>query len=115
MIEPVYYKDGRKYKKIGRDEMIEKGAMHSILDGELHAIKSPDTIGDTPSSFSLDRNFFNPIKQKCMGTGDLVKPIDGKNETRECRFCGKVVKLKLAIGGVDDFARYLYMPYHKEK
>ncbi len=63
MKDIVYIKNDKKYRKIGRDEVIEEGAMHAILDGELHRIKFPDTVGDKPSSFSNDRNFYNPIKE----------------------------------------------------
>ena len=63
MKEITYYKNGKKFRKIGRDEVIEEGAMHSIMDGELHSVKFPETIGETPSDFSDDRNFYNPIKE----------------------------------------------------
>ena len=63
MKDIVYYRNNKKYRKIDRNEVIEEGAMHSILDGELHTVKFPETVGETPSDFSADRNFYNPIKE----------------------------------------------------
>lgn len=56
-----YTKDGKEYRKIGRHEIIEEGAMQSWWDQELQSIKSPDTIGDVPANFSGKREFYNPI------------------------------------------------------
>lgn len=57
----IYYRFGKKYRKIGRDEIISEGAMHCWCGGELMPIMNKDTIGDRPSSFSEEREFFNPI------------------------------------------------------
>jgi hypothetical protein len=53
----------KQYKKIKRHEVIKEGAMQSWCHGELQPIKNTDgeTIGDTPSSFSDERDFYNPI------------------------------------------------------
>lgn len=57
----IYTVHGKKYRKIGRKKIIKEGAMHSFEGGELNPIHHPKTVGDTPSSFSTDRNFYNPI------------------------------------------------------
>ena len=59
----VYVKDGKPYRKLNRDEVIQKGAMQSWCHGELQPILNSDgeTIGDIPSSFSDKRDFYNPI------------------------------------------------------
>lgn len=53
----------KQYKKIKKDEIIKEGAMQSWDNGELQPIKNTDgeTIGDIPSSFSDERDFYNPI------------------------------------------------------
>jgi len=61
MKEIIYQRFGKKYRKIGRDEIIESGAMQSWDYGELQPIKGIGTIGDKPSSFSDERDFYNPI------------------------------------------------------
>jgi len=58
--QPDYYKDGKQYKKIINNGIIKKGAMHSWCFGELKPVMSDDSIGDRPSSFSKEREFFNP-------------------------------------------------------
>lgn len=55
---------GKKYKKVKRHEKIEAGAMHSYCGGELVPVMNPNTIGDVPASFSDEREFYNPIKEK---------------------------------------------------
>jgi len=59
----IYNRFGKKFKKIQRNEIIKEGAMQSWDDGELQPIKNSDgkTIGDTPSSFSDEKDFYNPI------------------------------------------------------
>jgi len=61
----IYIRFGKKYRKLMRNEIIKKGAMQSWCYGELQPIKNSDgrTIGDTPSSFSNERNFYNPIQE----------------------------------------------------
>lgn len=61
----TYYKNGKKYRKLRRDEIIKKGAMHSFCGGELRPITNSDgqTIGGTPSKFSDEREFYNPIEE----------------------------------------------------
>jgi hypothetical protein len=63
MKENIYIRFGRKFRKIGRNEKIEEGAMHYFCGGELWPIKSPDTVGDIPASFSDEREFYNPIPE----------------------------------------------------
>jgi hypothetical protein len=62
MDEIIYVRLGKKYRKIARDEKIAKGAMMTLADGELNPIMHEGTIGQLPSSFSEERNFFNPIE-----------------------------------------------------
>lgn len=59
----IYKRFGNNYRKLKRDEVIKKGAMQSWELGELQPVKNSDgkTIGDTPSSFSDERDFYNPI------------------------------------------------------
>jgi len=61
--EPTYYKNGKSYRKLKRNEIIKEGAMQSWCYGELQPIMNinDETIGDTPSSFSDERDFYNPI------------------------------------------------------
>ena len=63
MTENIYYRFGKPYRKLKRNEIIEKGAMHSFCGGELMPITNSDgqTIGSTPSEFSDEREFYNPI------------------------------------------------------
>jgi len=58
---PLYYRFGKPYRKIKRDEVIEIGAMHSWCNGELNPILNEKTIGQTPNCFSDEREFYNPI------------------------------------------------------
>ena len=51
--------DGKKYRKIGRQEIIEEGAMHSWCGNKLSPIRNPETIGDIPANFSDKREFYN--------------------------------------------------------
>lgn len=64
MIEPIYYRFGQKYRKLKRDEVIKKGAMHCWCHGELQPIMNDETIGDIPANFSDERDFFNPIEDE---------------------------------------------------
>ena len=59
----IYTRFGKQYKKVKRDEIIEEGAMQSWENGELQPLGNGDgkTVGDTPSSFSDERDFYNPI------------------------------------------------------
>jgi len=59
----IYTRNGKKYRKLEDNEIIEKGAMHSWCGGELDPITNSDgqTIGRTPAHFSAERTFFNPI------------------------------------------------------
>lgn len=60
-----YKIDGKKYRKIGKDEIIKKGAMHSLSGGGLMPVlNNGETIGDKPSSFGTGRDFYNPIHEK---------------------------------------------------
>lgn len=62
-----YVRNGMRYYKLNRDQIIEEGAMQSWNNGELQPIKNSDgeTIGNTPSSFSKERDFYNPIRCVC--------------------------------------------------
>ncbi|KKM21239.1 hypothetical protein LCGC14_1637460 [marine sediment metagenome] len=57
----IYYRFGKKFRKIRRGEIIKKGAMQSWCGGELQPIKGHDTIGDIPSNFCDERDFYNPV------------------------------------------------------
>lgn len=59
--EIIYYRYGKPYRKLNRNEIIRKGAMQSFCLGELQPIAHPETIGQTPNDFSRERDFFNPI------------------------------------------------------
>lgn len=63
MKENTYYRFGKPYRKLKRHEIIKEGAMHSWCNGELHEIMGTDTIGQTPSQFSDERDFYNPIEE----------------------------------------------------
>lgn len=62
MKELIYTRYGKPYRKIGRNEVILEGYLHSFCGGELHPIITPETIGDAPSSFSDEREFFVPLE-----------------------------------------------------
>ena len=64
MEKDTYYRFGKKYHKLGRHEVIQEGAMQSWCYGELQPITNADgnTIGNTPSEFSAEHDFYNPIK-----------------------------------------------------
>ena len=55
--------NGKRYRKLDRDEEIKEGAMMTFNGSKLMSIKNTDgkTIGHTPSYFSSRRDFFNPI------------------------------------------------------
>lgn len=57
----IYSIDGKKYRKVGRQEIIEEGAMQSWGGSELRPILNPFSIGDVPANFSDGREFYNPI------------------------------------------------------
>ncbi len=60
----VFYKDSI-YKKVEDNEVIKEGAIHMLkTGGKLKPIMGFDTVGDTPSSFSDDRIFFNLVKKE---------------------------------------------------
>lgn len=60
----TYVRFGKKYRKLGRDEVIEEGAMQSMCNGELFPILNAEgsTVGNIPASFSDERDFYNPIE-----------------------------------------------------
>jgi len=62
-METIYYRFGKKYRKLGRGEIIKEGAFQSWELGELQPIMNTDgkTIGGKPSDFSDERDFYNPI------------------------------------------------------
>ncbi len=55
--------DMSKYVKLERHEVIKEGALHSFHNSKPKLIMNSDekTIGYTPSDFSKDRVFYNPI------------------------------------------------------
>lgn len=59
----IYVQDGVYYEKVGQNEKIKPGAMHTWLSGKLMPITNSDgkTVGSTPSEFNIDRSFYNPI------------------------------------------------------
>jgi hypothetical protein len=65
VMESIYFRQGKMYRKLGKGEIIEEGAMQSWEHGELQPIMNTngETIGDTPSSFSNERDFYNPIEE----------------------------------------------------
>lgn len=69
----TYYKNGIRFKKLDRDEVIRVNAMQSWAGGELQPIMNTDgeTVGSTPSMFSDERDFYNPL------TPDMVPDIEG--------------------------------------
>lgn len=77
MKKQIYYKDGKKYKKLKRNEIIKEGAMQSWLHGELIPIKNTDgtTVGGTPSQFSNKRDFYNPIESPLIKALDIIEAI----------------------------------------
>ena len=82
---PVYWRNGKSYRKLNRDEVIKDGALHSYCNGELKPILGLHTVGDTPSGFSDDRDFYNPVEPEKVvlvtgykSMGDILREhIDG--------------------------------------
>lgn len=60
----TYQRFGKKYRKIGRHEVIKEGAMYSWRLGELKPTGQfmPDTVGDIPAHYYSERDFYNPIE-----------------------------------------------------
>lgn len=54
-------KNGKEYQRVERHEIIKEGAMLSWREESLQPVLNPNTIGKTPSDFSLEREFYNPI------------------------------------------------------
>ena len=91
----VYQRFGKKYRKIDRNETIAPGAMQSWCLGELEPIIGADIIGDKPSNFSDERDFYNPIEdasetpikiddEECCCLNSQYYPI----RNGRCSFCG---------------------------
>lgn len=57
----IYQRFGKEYRKMGRDEIIREGCMHSWCLGELFPIMNSQVYGQTPSNFSDERDFFSPV------------------------------------------------------
>ncbi len=59
----IYIRNGKKFYKLERNEIIKEGAMMSWCNGELIPITNGDgkTIGRPPSEFSDERDFYNPF------------------------------------------------------
>lgn len=60
--EIIYY-NGKKYKKVGPNEKIKEGAIHSITKGRFWPIHWDETVGQTPSDFAEDRSFYNLVEK----------------------------------------------------
>lgn len=56
----VYTKNGKKYRKIGKNEKIAEGAMTAWNSGELQPIRGT-TVDRLPAHFAKNRKFYNPI------------------------------------------------------
>lgn len=56
--------NGKLYEEIDDNTIIMDGAIHTFGNGGFNHIVSPDTVGDTPSSFSRYRKFYNPLGRK---------------------------------------------------
>jgi len=64
MMENIYYRFGKPYRKLKRNEVIEEGSMTCWCHGELQQNVFDETIGDVPANYSIERDFFNPIKKE---------------------------------------------------
>lgn len=66
MNEPIYYRNGRKYKKVTPHGTIDDYAMVSCCGGELMPISEldDDVCGMTPSEVSDELDFFNLIEDQ---------------------------------------------------
>ncbi len=53
--------NGKKYRRVGEDEVIKEGALHTIYSG-FYPIRGGGTKGDKPKNFSPDRVFYNVVK-----------------------------------------------------
>lgn len=75
----VYWKDGSRYYKLERDEVIDCCAIQSWCNGELQPLMNTDgnTIGSTPSEFSDERDFYNPLPF------DMVPTIEGQQPMKQ--------------------------------
>jgi hypothetical protein len=53
----------KRYRKLGRNEIIEEGARHTWQNGELMRLNDVygNIIGKTPADFSDDRDFYNLV------------------------------------------------------
>lgn len=63
MKEEVIEFAGRLYRKVGQNEEIKEGAIHSFAGGFFYPITNSlgETVGSTPAEFSSLRVFYNPI------------------------------------------------------
>jgi len=80
MKNTIYYRFGKRYRKLGRDEIIKRGAMQSWELGELQPITNADrqTIGGTPADFSNERDFYNLLlltREEQFMTGGIPKNV----------------------------------------
>lgn len=62
----IYTRFGKEYIKVPFNGIIKNGAMQCWCQGELFPITNTDgkTVGSSPSEFSDEREFFNPIQKK---------------------------------------------------
>ena len=72
----TYFKSGRRYKKLDRNEEILPGAMQSWDNGELQPITNSngETFGATPIEFSNERDFYNPIPMFHFSCAKSIEP-----------------------------------------
>jgi len=107
MHRALYYQNGRPYRKLRLDEIIEKDAMQSWDQGELQPITKANgsTIGSTPSAFSTKRDFYNLVKPPKKGYIQ-AKPVCNRcldyrepwhTDKFTCPECGK--RWVLSAGG----------------
>lgn len=76
----VYRRFGNDYRKLGRDEKIKEGALHSWNGGALRPVMNADTVGQTPADFSDERDFYNLMEGVRMPEV-LKKFLEGLNDT----------------------------------
>ena len=66
---------GIEYEKIGRDDIIKEGAMHSWNNGTLTPLINSETVGQKPLDFSSNRDFYNPVQEEIPVKKNLGYPL----------------------------------------
>lgn len=78
----IYYKNGQRYRKIGRDEVFQEGTMWSWDSRDLEPIDpSYRPIGQTPDNFPLWINFYNPAPDP--GTPEIDAIVAGLESLKQ--------------------------------